>query len=176
MAYGYIVEKTLRADDNDALNRNAICTAADVEGGNAVIFGAYKEGVYTVTLSTNTASKGVGMAYNPTEHLTKVGDKFFAGLSADPRDYVNIKGRPFDVFIPQPADIVGFTDADINGTKPDGTTNPYLIQDNSGKWKAANAAGNGIAWKFLEKTVLPFPQAGVGNELADLYVCECVQN
>lgn len=170
---GYIVEKTLRADEADSLNRNAIASV-NVDGGNLVTFGAYDKGVFTVTPATATAALGVGMAYNPTEHLTVVNGKMFAGLSKDPRDFTNIANRPFDVFIPCKGDIVGFTADNINGAAP--TAGQFLVQAANGQLKASATAGDGIAFKLLAIESLPFPQACVGNEIAPLYVCECVAN
>lgn len=179
MAYGFIVEKTIAADNLDVLNINAIAAkGTNVDGGTAVVLGTYNKGQYTVTVAGAAAAAGVGIAYNPTEHLTEVNGKYFAGLSADPRDYTNIGGRPFDVFIPKKGDIIGFTAANFADGKLPSTTNKNITTAANGVWTAgaeAIAAGK-VAFELLEIENLPFPQAGVGFENAQLYVCVCTNN
>lgn len=173
MAYGYIVEKKIAASDIDALNNIATC-ASNVDGGNAVIFGSYSQGVWTVTLATANAG-AIALAYNPTEHLTLVNGKTFAGLSADPRDYTNLANRPFDIFTPVAGDIVGFTAANITNTP---TVGQYLTTSATGTFTASGSVpADGVsAFKVLAIENLPFPQAGVGLNYQPLYVCVCIAN
>lgn len=182
MANGYIIPKQIMASENDALVQNVITTNTDVMGGGAVTLGAYSKGVYTVTATaTATAGLGVYMAYNPTEHLTNVNGKLFSGLSADPRDYVNLGGRPFVAFKPMVGDIVAFTAGNFasGGTMPDKTTNKYVTTTaTANQWGASNsatAAGN-ISFTCIDVETLPFPQAGIGMEFAPLYICQCTAN
>lgn len=179
MAYGYIVESQLMADDIGTLNKTAT-SATNVDGGNLVTL-AYSNGAYTATLGTAGANLGFYMAYNPTEHLTTVGtgtsQKLFAGLSADPRDYTNIATRPIDVFKPQVGDTIVFTAANITGTAP--TAEQYLEPAANGvlTMKASQTASS-TSFKVLEVTTIPFPNStkGVGMEFAAAYKCECVAN
>jgi hypothetical protein len=174
MAYGFIVEKKINASDIDALNNIATC-ATNVDGGNLVTYGAYAQGVWTVTLAGANAGTGLGMAYNPTEHLTVVNGKYFSGLSADPRDYTNLANRPFDVFHPVAGDIIGFTTANITGNAP--VVNDVLTTAANGVLtvNAAPTAGT-TQFKVLAVENLPFPQAGIGLDYQPLYVCECMAN
>ena len=92
MANGVIVESRIQATNIDALNRTAKATV-DVAGGGLVALtasGAQGNEVWTAAAPASGSLGGLWIAYNPAEHLTKVGGKFFAGLSEDPRDYVNI--------------------------------------------------------------------------------------
>lgn len=182
MAYGFIVEKKIAATEISTLNASATC-ATNVDGGNAVVLGAYAKDGYTVTLAGAAASAGTWMAYNPTEQLTAVGSapnvKYFAGLSVDPRDYTNLAGRQIDIFKPQVDDIIGFTAANFGSNQvPDTTTNKYITTAANGQLIASGtaiAAGK-IAFQILEVATLPFPQSGVGMEFAPLYVCKCTAN
>lgn len=180
MAYGYIVEKKIAASDVDALNANAVTTGTtNVDGGMAVALGAYDKGVYTVSLPGATAFTGMWMAYNPTEHLTVVNGKYFAGLSADPRDYTNLATRPFDIFKPQVGDIIGFTAANFGSNQvPDATTNKYVATAADGLWVAgaSSISAGKMALTCLAVENLPFPQAGIGLDYQALYVCVVTAN
>lgn len=177
MAKGYIIEGRIMAKDVESLNRTALCTA-DVDGGTLVSLDAFADGAFTATVTTS--GQGLYMAYNPSEHLIDVngdGSKLVAGgnISADPRDYTNIADRPIDVFKPQVGDIVKFTDGNLaTGETP--VVGNFLEQEAGGYVANATATASTTSFKVLEKTVLPFPQAGIGMELANLYVCECVAN
>ena len=179
MAYGYIVEKKIAASDVDALNANAVTVAGtNVDGGMAVTLGAYDKGVYTVALAGATADVGVWMAYNPTEHLTVVNGKYFAGLSADPRDYTNLATRPFDIFKPRVGDIIGFTTANFASGAVPTTTNKYITTAANGVLTAGSSpitAGK-VAFTLLSIENLPFPQSGIGLDYQPLYVCVCSAN
>ena len=92
MANGVIVESRIQATNIDALNRTAQTASTDVAGGGLVALapsGTQGNEVWTATTPSDTLT-GLWIAYNPAEHLTKVGDKLFAGLSEDPRDYTSI--------------------------------------------------------------------------------------
>lgn len=113
--------------------------------------------------------------YNPSEHFTKVGDKIFAGLSADPRDYTNLIGRNGDAFKPQVGDIIGLTDGNI---KADETVaeGKYLEQGADGYVVKTSPTASTTSLKVIKIETLPFPQAGIGMEFAKLYLCEVVYN
>lgn len=172
--YGFVVEKQIAASVVPTLNKSATC-ATNVDGGNLVTVSTYAGGSYTATLGTAGAATGFWMAYNPTEHLTDVNGKLFSGLSVDPRDYTNIKDRQFDIFKPQVEDIVGVTTANITGTAP--TVGQYLEPAASGKLATkASQTSSSTSFKVVAIENLPFPQAGIGQENASLYVCVCVAN
>lgn len=167
-----LIEKRISAKDNEALNRSAVATA-DVEGGTLVKLGSYADGVFSATVADGTDGVGLWMAYNPSEHFTKVGDKIYAGLSADPRDYVNLANRTFDVFKPMVGDIVG-----IVGDISTATAGSYLIADDENGFAVegtTHTAGN-TALKVLAVEKLAFPRAGIGDEFANVYVAEVVEN
>lgn len=167
-----LIEKRIGAKDNEALNRSAVATV-DVEGGTLVKLGDYDNGVFEATVADGTDGVGLWMAYNPSEHFTKVGDKIYAGLSADPRDYVNLANRTFDVFKPLVGDIVG-----IVGEIATAVKGSYLIADDTDGFAVegtTHTAGN-TALKVIAVEKLAFPRAGIGDEFATVYVAEVVEN
>lgn len=174
MAKGYIIEGRISAKDNEALNRSAVCSA-DLDGGKLVSLGALSNGLFTAT--STTSGTGLWMAYNPSEHLLNVGGKLVAGevITSDPRDYTNIATRPFGVFKPQIGDIVKFTAGNIK-TGETVTVGSYLEQESGGLVVKVSPTASTTSFKVLAKDVLQFPQAGIGMENADVYVCECVAN
>ena len=106
MANGVIVESRIQATNIDALNRTAQAQIAVAGGGLVALTASGVQGneVWTAAAPASGSLGGLWIAYNPSEHLTAVGDKFFAGLSEDPRDYTNLANRPFDCFKPEVGD------------------------------------------------------------------------
>ncbi|MBR0323517.1 MAG: hypothetical protein IIX06_03360, partial [Bacteroidales bacterium] len=111
MANGVIVESRIQATNIDALNRTAQAEVAVAGGGLVALTASGTQGneVWTAAAPASGTLGGLWIAYNPAEHLTVVGDKVFAGLSEDPRDYVNVANRPFDCFKPQVGDEIDIT-------------------------------------------------------------------
>lgn len=175
MAKGYIIEGRIAAKDVEALNRSAVCSA-DVDGGKLVSLGALSNGLFTATVTT--AGTGLWMAYNPSEHLLQVGTKLVAGetITSDPRDYTNIATRALGVFKPQIGDIIKFTDGNIKTGETGIVAGKFLEQEAGGLVVKASATASTTSFKVLSVDVLQFPQAGIGMENANVYVCECVAN
>ena len=179
MAKGYMIEKRISAKDVEALNRSAICST-NVDGGTLVSVGAYSNGVWTVTKATS--GQGLWMAYNPSEHLTKLDDgKIFAGLSADPRDYTNLANRPMDIFKLQAGvDVVALTDGNIKSTDIASVeVGKFLEQGNEGFEVKSVATASTTSLKVVAIETMPFPNAdttSIGMEFAKVYICEVAQN
>ena len=182
MANGVIVESRIQATNIDALNRTAKATV-DVAGGGLVALtasGAQGNEVWTAAAPASGSLGGLWIAYNPSEHLTKVGGKFFAGLSEDPRDYVNIAGRPFDCFKPAVGDEIDITidcvDAsgssvvagDILESKANQTTFTRVAS-------STGATAGSTAFKVEYVGTAPFPAGSIGMEQVTMFRCVCVQ-
>lgn len=182
MANGVIVESRIQATNIDALNRTAKATV-DVAGGGLVALtasGAQGNEVWTAAAPASGSLGGLWIAYNPAEHLTKVGGKFFAGLSEDPRDYVNIAGRPFDCFKPAVGDEIDITidcvDAsgssvvagDILESKANQTTFTRVAS-------STGATAGSTAFKVEYVGTTPFPAGSIGMEQVTMFRCVCVQ-
>lgn len=182
MANGVIVESRIQATNIDALNRTAKATV-DVAGGGLVALtasGAQGNEVWTAAAPASGSLGGLWIAYNPSEHLTKVGGKFFAGLSEDPRDYVNIAGRPFDCFKPAVGDEIDITidcvDAsgssvvagDILESKANQTTFTRVAS-------STGATAGSTAFKVEYVGTTPFPAGSIGMEQVTMFRCVCVQ-
>src|SRR5574344_2247384 len=159
MAKGYMIESKIQAKDIEALNGTGTCST-DLDGGTLVSLGAYSKGV--VTLTKSASGQGLAMVYNPSEHLTKVGNEVYAGLTVDPREYTNISGRPVDYFIPKIGDKVVLTDGNI-ATNQTITVGKYLEQESGGFTVKASATASTTSFKVLEIQDIPFPQKGIGD-------------
>ena len=182
MANGVIVESRIQATNIDALNRTAKA-AVDVAGGGLVALtasGTQGNEVWTAAAPTTGKLGGLWIAYNPAEHLTKVGGKFFAGLSEDPRDYVNIAGRPFDCFKPAVGDEIDITVDCVDSTassvvagdileSKDGQTTFTRVAANTG------ATSGSTAFKVEYVGTAPFPAGSIGMEQVTMFRCVCVQ-
>lgn len=176
MAHGFIIEsQKFMAKDVDALNRSAVATA-DVDGGAIVTLGGLNDdGVFVATVATSGTGGNVWMAYNPSEHYTEVNGRVYAGLSVDPRDYTNLANRTMDVFKPMVGDIIILTEGNIASgqTVAEGS---YLEMGASGYEVVASATASTFSLKVLEVGTQPFPQAGIGEDFEEKYVCEVAYN
>ena len=181
MANGVIIESRISATDVDALNRFCV-SENDVAGGALIALAApTKQGDerWVATTPAAGALGGLWMAYNPSEHYTEVNGKMFAGLSADPRDYVNIKNRTFSAFKPKKDDQIVIT-ADCIDSTEDLVVGDFLEAKASQSTltrvaKATGATAGSTAFQVEWIGVLPFPKAGIGMEYAPAYKIVCVQ-
>lgn len=182
MANGVIVESRIQATNIDALNRTAKA-AVDVAGGGLVALtasGAQGNEVWTAAAPATGKLGDLWIAYNPAEHLTKVGGKFFAGLSADPRDYANIAGRPFDCFKPVVGDEIDITVDCVDNTASDVVAGDILESKNGQTTFTRVAASTGAtsgstAFKVEYVGTAPFPAGSIGMEQVKMFRCVCVQ-
>ena len=102
--HGIMIESSIQATNIDALNRFVKATV-DVDGGNMVQLTApTTQGNDVWAAAVPTVATGVWIMYNPSEKLTEVNGKYYAGLSADPRDYTNLANRPATAFKPKVGD------------------------------------------------------------------------
>lgn len=182
MAKGVIVESRIQATNIDALNRTAKA-AVDVAGGGLVALtasGAQGNEVWTAAAPASGTLGGLWIAYNPSEHLTKVGDKFFAGLSEDPRDYVNIAGRPFDCFKPSVGDEIDITVDCVDASGSSVVAGDFL-ESKAGQTTftrvaaSSNATAGSTAFKVEYVGTAPFPAGSIGMEQVKMFRCVCVQ-
>ena len=182
MANGVIVESRIQATNIDALNRTAKATV-DVAGGGLVALtasGTQGNEVWTAAAPASGSLGGLWIAYNPSEHLTKVGGKFFAGLSEDPRDYVNIAGRPFDCFKPAVGDEIDITVDCVDNTGSSVAAGDFLESKDGQTTFTRKAAGSGAtagstAFKVEYVGTAPFPAGSIGMEQVKMFRCVCVQ-
>lgn len=182
MANGVIVESRIQATNIDALNRTAKA-AVDVAGGGLVALtasGAQGNEVWTAATPATGKLGDLWIAYNPSEHLTKVGGKFFAGLSADPRDYANIAGRPFDCFKPVVGDEIDITVDCVDNTASDVVAGDILESKNGQTTftrvaSSTGATSGSTAFKVEYVGTAPFPAGSIGMEQVKMFRCVCVQ-
>ena len=182
MANGVIVESRIQATNIDALNRTAKATV-DVAGGGLVALtagGAQGSEVWSAAAPASGSLGGLWIAYNPSEHLTKVGGKFFAGLSEDPRDYVNIAGRPFDCFKPAVGDEIDITIDCVDASGSSVVAGDFL-ESKAGQTTftrvaaSSTATAGSTAFKVEYVGTAPFPAGSIGMEQVKMFRCVCVQ-
>lgn len=182
MANGVIVESRISATNVDALNRFCV-SENDVAGGALIALAApAKQGDenWVATTPTTGALGGLWIAYNPSEHYTEVNGKMFAGLSADPRDFVNIKKRPFSAFKP----VAGVDQIEITADCIDDASGIVVgdfLEAKAGQStftrvaKATGATAGSTAFQVEWIGTKPFPKKGIGMEYATVYKAVCVQ-
>lgn len=178
--YGFIITKAIAAKDVDSYNRSAVATV-DVQAGTPVVLapGEKAEDPFVATLPVDGSLSGLYMAYNPAEVLTVVNEKEFAGLSNDPRDYTNIKERPFDVFKIKVGDIIGMTKDCFDATLTEAVDNTSFFEPKAGQatWTiTATATVGSTAFKVITNGTLPFPATKdtIGMSNYSFVVGECV--
>lgn len=169
---GYMIESRMSAKDVEALNRSAV-SESDIDGGTLVSLSTFADGVFTATKATS--GQGLYIAYNPSEHFTKVDDNIYAGLSQDPRDYTNLAGRTFDVAKLLVGDLVTLTAGNIKSGETV-TKGKFLEQGADGYVVKNSATASTTSLKVIDIVTIPFPQAGIGMEFATGYLCEVAQN
>lgn len=178
-----IVETRIQAYDINSLNRSVKHATADVDGGNLVKLVASAtagDDVWTATTPATGALGGLWVAYNPSQRLTEVNGQYYAGLSADDRDYTNLKTRVFDAFKPKVGDMVAFTIDCIDASSSNAVAGDFLeSKDAQTKLqriaKATGATAGSTAFEIIRIETQPYPRAGVGMEFAKKFVCVCVQ-
>jgi len=184
MAYGVLIESNIQAKDNDALNRFAVSSTTAVAGGGLVALTApttQGEDRWTATVPATGALSGLYMAYNPVEKYTLVGTKYFAGLSADPRDYTNLSGKSFTVFSPKVGDEVVLTvDAVESTSQASVVAGDYLEAKNAQTTLTRVAAVTGAtasttAFKVEWVGSIAFPQGAIGMSYVKAFKAVCVQ-
>ena len=179
--HGVLIESMIQAKNIDALNRSVISTV-DVDGGNLIALTAPTvkgEDRWTASAPASGTLGGLWIAYNPSVKYTEVNGKMYAGLSADPRDYTNIKNHTFDAFKPKVGDEIIVTIDDVDETGAQATAGD-ILESKNGQTKFTRVAGGtatsgSTAFKVEWIGYVNFPQAGIGDEKVKVYKAICVQ-
>ena len=180
--HGVLIESMIQAKNIDALNRSVISTV-DVDGGNLIALTAPTvkgEDRWTASAPASGTLGGLWIAYNPSVKYTEVNGKMYAGLSADPRDYTNIKNHTFDAFKPKLEDeiIVTIDDIDETGTN---VVAGDILESKADQTKFTRIAGSTgatsghTACKVECVGTVDFPRAGIGVEKVKASKAVCVQ-
>ena len=104
----------------------------------------------------------------------------YAGLSADPRDYTNIKNHTFDAFKPKVGDEIIVTIDDIDETGAQAIAGD-ILESKNGQTKFTRVVGStgatsgSTAFKVEWVDTVDFPQAGIGVEKVKAIKAVCVQ-
>ena len=180
--HGDLIESMIQAKNIDALNRSVISTV-DVDGGNLIALTAPTvkgEDRWTASVPATGTLGGLWIAYNPSVKYTEVNGKMYAGLSADPRDYTNIKNHTFDAFKPKVDDEIIVTIDDVDETGAQAIAGDILESKNR-QTKFTRVVGStgatkgSTAFKVEWVDTVDFPQAGIGVEKVKAIKAVCVQ-
>lgn len=181
MAYGVLIESMIQAKNIDALNRS-VKANIDVDGGNLIALTAPTEqgnDVWTASAPTTGKLGNLWIAYNPCVKYTVVNGKKFAGLSADNRDYTNIKGEVFDAFKPVVGDEIIVTIDDVDDTGASAVAGD-ILESKNGQTKFTRVAGGtattgSTAFQIEWVGTVDFPKAGIGVDKVKAFKAVCVQ-
>ena len=181
MAYGVLIESMIQAKNIDALNRS-VKAEIDVDGGNLIALTAPTEqgnDVWTASAPTTGKLGNLWIAYNPCVKYTVVNGKKFAGLSADNRDYTNIKGEVFDAFKPVVGDEIIVTIDDVDDTGASAVAGD-ILESKNGQTKFTRVAGGtattgSTAFQIEWVGTVDFPKAGIGIDKVKAFKAVCVQ-
>ena len=181
MAYGVLIESMIQAKNIDALNRS-VKANIDVDGGNLIALTAPTEqgnDVWTASAPATGKLGNLWIAYNPCVKYTVVNGKKFAGLSADNRDYTNIKGEVFDAFKPVVGDEIIVTIDDVDDTGASAVAGD-ILESKNGQTKFTRVAGGtattgSTAFQIEWVGTVDFPKAGIGIDKVKAFKAVCVQ-
>ena len=181
MAYGVLIESMIQAKNIDALNRS-VKANIDVDGGNLIALTAPTEqgnDVWTASAPATGKLGNLWIAYNPCVKYTVVNGKKFAGLSADNRDYTNIKGEVFDAFKPVVGDEIIVTIDDVDATGASAVAGD-ILESKDGQTKFTRVAGGtatsgSTAFQIEWVGTVDFPKAGIGIDKVKVFKAVCVQ-
>lgn len=177
MAYGFIIESAIEAQNIDKLNRSVKCED-DVHGGALLALAPSKvkgDEVWTATKPDSTNIKDLWIAYNPeVKYLVINGKKYSGwGITKDVRDYTNIAGETFDAFKPRLGDEIEFS-ADCVDT-PNTVVADDILESKAGQYTLHRiAAGTGAtsghtALKVEWVGTVELPKAGIGTDKVKVF-------
>ena len=168
-----IIKRAVAATNVDSYNRSAV---AEQNIPNGAVFSLPTKDTSDELLWNVTAPEayenGLWMATSPEVIYA---DKSTGG-SADPRDFVNIAGRPIDATLLVAGDIVEMTGDGITGIGS--TANTYLVADTGFILVATTAAPTtgGIALKKVGTGTLKVGVGTIAPAAIPTYVYEVVAN
>lgn len=173
-----VINTTRCSKENiDALNRKAIAET-DIQNGTFVnLKWAEDIGDEVFVVDTeNDGTEDLWMACSPEVNKLMVGT-VYGGL--DPRNFVNVAGRPFDVVKLLKGDIIQATkDFFKTGFSPIEVTSGTVVEIVDGEPKvlaSATSAYKGLRFKIGRLEPMVFATAGIGGEQVDAWLLEVVQ-
>ena len=182
---GFIIESMIQATDVVALNRYCVSATNDFDGGNLVALTAptvQGHDEWTASVPAAGTLGDLWVAYNPSLHITEVGNGEYAGLTIDVRDYTNVAGRVFTVFKPVKGDIFVLSKECVDATVSSAVAGDILESKASqSKWTrvaaATGATAGSTAVEIMHKVVIPFPptKGAIGFTKQDAFKVVCVQ-
>lgn len=181
-----LVQTRVMAENVDALNRVGVYATANVDNGTALVCGTQsaisgQKHVFSVTPAAAVA-KDLWLAYSPEVVSTIDGSLEFKGLDVDPRDFTNVKGKPFDMFKPVAGvDLIQVTkEFFAEDYDPDTITSATYVEIQAdGSFKAVASPTNdfaGLQFKIFAKEPIIIANGAIGGEAVDAWILECTNN
>lgn len=173
IAYG----KRYAAQNVDALNRVAVCaTGTTVYNGTLVTLDTMNTGaaagmnyVFPATPTTADTAVDVWMMRAPEVPMNVLTNQF-----DDPRAFQIEGGMAFDIIRLMPGDIIHLSDTAFgSNTKPDSTTNKWVLPAANGQYNAAGTAAGKTGLVLKLQSIEPIV---VGQDYVTGYVLEVIQN
>lgn len=182
MAKSVLIESSIQAKDNDALNRYAEATVAVGAGGLVSLTAPTDRAnnVWTAGVPSALTLGGLYMAYAPTDK-NLVSDGLDLGMvSPDPRLYDNTANKPFTVFKPKVGDEIIITIDGVDASGSDAVAGDILESKASQTTFARIASATGAtagstAFKIENVGTEPFPKAGIGTDYVKSFKAVCIQ-
>lgn len=180
-----LVQTHVMAMDVDALNRVGVATT-NVENGTALVCSgqsanAGQKHVFSVAPASAVA-KDLWMAYSPEVNSIVSGTNEYRGLDVDPRNFVNLANRPFDMFKPVAGvDLIQVTkDFFAEGYDPDTVTGATYVEiQSNGTFKAVvspTSSFGGLQFKIFSKQPIIIANGSIAGEGVDAWILECTNN
>jgi hypothetical protein len=184
MAHGLLIEAQIAADNIDALNRHAVSATADFDGGNLVeLAPPTAVGHDEWTAKVPTVATGLYIAYPAQQRFIKVGDRKFAGLTVDEREYTNLQGDLFNVFKPKVGDEISVSIDNLDADSQEALASIEsgdILEAKAGQKtftrvaKATGATANTLAFEIEYIHYEEFPKAGIGFEKVPFFRAVCI--
>jgi hypothetical protein len=179
MANTVLIQTRCAAENVDALNRSAVVAASATQNGAplTLTFPTTAGTAVFTGAAPSAAAKNVWLAYSPEVNKLVVG-QIWGG--ADPRNFTNVAGKPFDVFKPQVGDIIQVTTPFFVTQKDPGTVSAATVVElTSNGFEAktsATSAYAGISFNVGRAEPIIIANGTVGGEQVDAWYLECTQN
>lgn len=156
--------------------RSGVSTV-DIDGGALIVVGdvnATDKELYSVTLAEADSTGLIAIAKSPDEHLVDQNGVLSIGVSADDRNYYNIKGRPFNFVYPELNLSHGIHMANVKGTtEPEKGDFMEMADDGEYEIKSSQTAG---ALCFVVEDIIEqsYGLNGYADDKEKVFILRCI--
>ena len=176
MANCVMITTSVMAENVDSLNRTAKCSEPLQNGAPVTLKLEEKAGSNVFTATKATKEGGIWLAYSPEVNKVVVGDVYGG---EDPRNFVNVANKPFDVIRLMPGDIIQVTKEFFqNSQDPKTVSGATVVEiDGSGfKSLVSETSPGKPVFNIMREEPMIIGSAGIGGEQVQAWLLECVAN